>query len=87
MDPEIAEAIRLSLAEEEAKRLKELEEAEFAALQEQEAAEGSNSRELDDFEFAIQLSMAEEQSRLEAEAHEEFPALEIRSGKGKGKQR
>jgi hypothetical protein len=89
MDPEIAEAIRLSLAEDEAKRLQEQEEAEFEALQQQEAAEGSNDRELTDLEFALQLSLAEEQSRLEAEAQErdEFPALSIRSGKGKGKQR
>ena len=88
MDPDIAEAIRQSLAEEEAKRLQEVEEAEFEVLQHQEAAEGSNSRELDDFEFALQLSLAEEQSRLEAEAEarDEFPALSIRSGKGKGRQ-
>jgi hypothetical protein len=89
MDPEIAEAIRLSLAEEEAKRLQEQEEAEFEAFQQQEAAAGSNDSELTDLEFALQLSLAEEQSRLEAEAEarEEFPALSIRSGKGKGKQR
>ncbi|KAI4726964.1 hypothetical protein E4T49_05202 [Aureobasidium sp. EXF-10728] len=89
MDPEIAEAIRLSLAEEEAKRIQEQEEVEYEALQQQEAAEGSNSRELTDLEFALQLSLAEEQSRLEAEAdaREEFPALSIRSNKGKGKQR
>ncbi|KAG9637046.1 hypothetical protein KCU64_g14364, partial [Aureobasidium melanogenum] len=90
MDPEIAEAIRLSLAEEEAKRLQQQEQAEFEALQQQqEAAEGSNSRELTDLEFALQLSLAEEQSRLEAEAEaqEDFPALSIRTDKGKGKQR
>lgn len=89
MDPEIAEAIRLSLAEEEAKRLQQQEEAELEALQQQEAAEGSNSRELTDLEFALQLSLAEEQSRLEAEAEaqEDFPALSIRTDKGKGKQR
>ena len=93
MDPEIAEAIRLSLAEEEAKRLQEQEEAEFEAyedyqaFEEQEAAEGSNNREMSDLEFALQLSLAEEQSRLEAEAdtREEFPALSIRTKKGKGR--
>ncbi|KAG9565939.1 hypothetical protein KCV01_g20305, partial [Aureobasidium melanogenum] len=85
MDPEIAEAIRLSLAEEEAKRLQQQEQVEFGALQQQEAAEGSNSRELTDLEFALQLSLAEEQSRLEAEAEaqEDFPALSIRTDKGK----
>ncbi|KAG9763128.1 hypothetical protein KCU73_g1575, partial [Aureobasidium melanogenum] len=89
MDPEIAEAIRLSLAEEEVKRLQQQEQAEFEAFQQQEAAEGSNSRELTDLEFALQLSLAEEQSRLEAEAEaqEDFPALSIRMDKGKGKQR
>lgn len=93
MDPEIAEAIRLSLAEDEAKRLQEQEEAEFEAyedyqaFEEQEAAEGSNNREMSDLEFALQLSLAEEQSRLEAEAdtREEFPSLSIRTKKGKGR--
>ncbi|KAI5257111.1 hypothetical protein E4T42_01240 [Aureobasidium subglaciale] len=87
LDPEIAEAIRLSLAEEESKRLQEQEEAEFEAYSNQEAAEGSNSTELTDLEFALQLSLAEEQSRIEAEAEarEESPALSIRTGKGKGR--
>lgn len=42
-----------------------------------ESAEGSNSKELSDLEFALQLSLAEEQSRkdAEAEAADEFPAL------------
>lgn len=51
--------------------------------------------EADDLEFALQLSLAEEQSRLQAADDHEFPALEIRSssegsthnGKGKGKGR
>ncbi|KAI5201575.1 hypothetical protein E4T39_05104 [Aureobasidium subglaciale] len=87
MDPEIAEAIRASLAEEESKRLQEQKEVEFEACSNQETAEGSNSIELTDLEFALQLSLAEEQSRLEAEAEarEEFPALSIRVGKGKGR--
>lgn len=85
MDPEIAEAIRLSLADEEAKRQAEEDEAGYYdEANEDTAAEGSNSRELSDLEFALQLSLAEEQSRVEA-AQEEFPALSIRSGKGKGK--
>lgn len=56
-------------------------------------AEGSNRQEMDDLEFAIQLSLAEEQSRGQAAAEqEEFPALMTSSygggvDKGKGKAR
>jgi hypothetical protein len=101
MDPEIAEAIRLSLAEEDNKRLQEeIEEAQYYdSLKHNEegqedardstAPQGSNSTDMDDLEFALQLSLAEEQSRLEAEAdaREEFPALRASSAKGKGKSR
>jgi len=106
LDPDVAEAIRLSLAEEEGRRLQAEEEERLEyeiavrfgkgrkqALSSQEyeeesAAEGSNSRELSDLEFAMQLSLAEEQSRLDAEAaaKEEFPVLAVLAdGKGKGK--
>lgn len=87
-DPEIAEAIRLSLAEDEAKRRQE-EQSEHEGYEDESTAEGSNSRELTDLEFALQLSLAEEQSRQEAEAaaRDEFPALAVRTDKGKGKGR
>ncbi|KAF2753033.1 hypothetical protein EJ05DRAFT_470796 [Pseudovirgaria hyperparasitica] len=48
------------------------------------AAEGSNRAELDDLEYAMQLSLAEEKSRLESvEQNDPFPYLS--GGKGKGK--
>jgi len=49
--------------------------------------ESSAARELTDLEFALQLSLAEEQSRREAEGlSDEFPALSPgMRGKGKGK--
>lgn len=57
-------------------------------------AESSQQKEMDDLDFAIQLSMAEDQSRATGEEWEEFPALEggafassQSSGKGKGKAR
>ncbi|ETN41609.1 uncharacterized protein HMPREF1541_03545 [Cyphellophora europaea CBS 101466] len=60
------------------------------------AASGSKTqKEADDLEFALQLSLAEEQSRLEAADESQFPPLESRSssedstqsGKGKGKRK
>ncbi|KAH8697880.1 F-box and WD domain protein [Talaromyces proteolyticus] len=57
------------------------------------AAERSSQKEMDDLEFAIQLSLAEEQSREQAavQQEEEFPALISSSygalNKGKGKAR
>lgn len=58
-------------------------------------AESSQRKEMDDLDFAIQLSLAEDQSRaVTGEEWEEFPALEPgafsssqSSGKGKGKAR
>lgn len=49
----------------------------------------SNNQEMSDLEFALQLSLAEEKSRLETEAAEkdDFPALSPLRGKGKGKGR
>ena len=49
----------------------------------------SKDQELSDLEFAMQLSLAEEQSRLDAEAaHDDgFPSLSPTHGKGKGKGR
>jgi len=58
------------------------------------AAESSQQQEMDDLQFAIQLSLAENESREDAsgQEHEEFPALSsgpssLSSGKGKGKTR
>ncbi|OQD76662.1 hypothetical protein PENDEC_c004G05353 [Penicillium decumbens] len=57
-------------------------------------AESSQQKEMDDLDFAIQLSLAEDQSRGTDEEWEEFPAREPgafpssqSSGKGKGKAR
>lgn len=52
-------------------------------------AEGSsNDQQMSDLEFALQLSLAEENSRIEAEAvQDDFPALPPGAGNGKGKGR
>jgi hypothetical protein len=49
-------------------------------------AEASNKQEMDDLDFALQLSLVEEQSRKDAGEGEEFPVL-AGTGKEKGKQR
>lgn len=50
------------------------------------ASGSSKDAEMDDLEFALQLSLAEEASRKEVEASEEaFPPLSPRAGGGKGK--
>jgi len=91
--PDIAEAIRLSLLDEnpssqeffpftnsipikygkgaKADRRRSLTSSPSAA-------ESSNRQEIDDLEFAIQLSLAEEQSREQAAAaqEEQFPAFD-----------
>ncbi|KAI9930603.1 hypothetical protein MW887_011357 [Aspergillus wentii] len=106
--PDIAEAIRLSLLDEgpssfEASSsipIKYTKDAQSSPSDhpqsEPDAAESSRQQELDDLEFAIQLSLAEENSREQAEAQEqeEFPALqgmaqspEKAPGKDKGKGR
>ncbi|EED16921.1 F-box and WD domain protein [Talaromyces stipitatus ATCC 10500] len=53
------------------------------------AAESSNQQEMDDLEFAIQLSLAEEQSRenSQRQLEQEFPSLYGSSAAGKGKGR
>ncbi|KAJ4301565.1 hypothetical protein N0V90_003658 [Kalmusia sp. IMI 367209] len=48
------------------------------------ASSSGKDAELSDLEFALQLSLAEEQSRNEIEGHE-FPPLSPRAGAGKGK--
>ncbi|CAI7677545.1 unnamed protein product [Penicillium discolor] len=101
-DDELAEAIRLSLLDEQgidqtssipikyAKGVYPLRQPSPRA----EEAEGSRQQEMDDLEFAIQLSLAEGKSREDGvEEWEEFPSLApgpmpaSPSGKGKGKAR
>lgn len=110
LDPDIAEAIRLSLAESNgadpsidyadpspynipikyAKGKKSVTNSPWTTPAKQGKAAGgsSNGNELTDLEFAMQLSLAEEQSRKELE-EDQFPALSPRLGgwKGKGKAR
>jgi hypothetical protein len=102
-DDELAEAIRLSLLEEQgvpppfdltpsipikyAKGVQPRQPSPGA-----QEAEGSRQQEMYDLEFAIQLSLAEGKSRGEEQEREEFPSLAppmstSPSGKGKGKAR
>lgn len=97
IDADIAEAIRLSLQE---SSILDSPTAGFdipikyakgygspAKAKGKVNAESSNEKELSDLEFALQLSLAEEQSRKEAEL-DDFPALSpspSTGGKGKGR--
>lgn len=87
LDPDIAEAIRLSLLDENVPPqfpveprssssacipIKYSNGAEYPP----DIAESSHQREMDDLEFALQLSLAEEQSRGQQEEDDfDFPAL------------
>ncbi|KAF3035220.1 hypothetical protein E8E12_003986 [Didymella heteroderae] len=107
LDPDIAEAIRLSLAESHgadpfyddptvpspfeipikyAKGKKSASNSPWNTPMKKGKVNGSssNSNELSDLEFAMQLSLAEEQSRKEME-EDDFPALSPKPGSGKGK--
>jgi hypothetical protein len=107
LDPEIAEAIRLSLAGgngsdpfwsdstepspfdipiKYTKGKKSASNSPWGtpAKHGKGAGGSSNGNELSDLEFAMQLSLAEEQSRKEME-EDQFPALSPRPGGGKGK--
>jgi hypothetical protein len=92
VDDELAEAIRLSLLDDQThdpthsipiKYAKGVQPRESSP----EVAESSRQQEMDDLEFAIQLSLAEGKSR--EDDWEEFPSLapSSPSGKGKGKAR
>lgn len=94
-DPEIAEAIRLSLLEEQASsfgtdpfttRTSQSSQSDYSP--EPAAAESSRQQELDDLEFALQLSLVENNGP-EGEEWEEFPALNSSQSpskdKGKGR--
>ncbi|KAJ5357057.1 hypothetical protein N7517_011666 [Penicillium concentricum] len=103
-DDELAEAIRLSLLDEQGTALP-FEHASSIPIKYAkgvypprqpspgtEEAESSRQQEIDDLEFAIQLSLAEGKSREGGEEEwEEFPSLRPMpaspSGKGKGKAR
>lgn len=105
VDDDLAEAIRLSLLDEKTppepfeqtpsipiKYAKGVKRQVATSSPGMADGEGSNQKEMDDLEFAIQLSLAEDQSREEPE-WEQFPALSPHlssshsSGKGKGKAR
>ncbi|KAJ5894862.1 hypothetical protein N7495_006553 [Penicillium taxi] len=104
VDDDLAEAIRLSLLDEKSSSppleqtpsipIKYAKGAKRPPLSPDSAdAESSQQKEMDDLEFAIQLSLAEDQSR-EQQEWEEFPVLaqaslstSQSSGKGKGKAR
>lgn len=101
LDPDIAEALRLSLLDNNAgpfdtsafdsipiKYATGSKENENLPSSPKHAAAGSsNQQEMDDLEFALQLSLAEEQSREEAitSGHEDFPVLSTPSSSSKGK--
>ncbi|CAG8298875.1 unnamed protein product [Penicillium salamii] len=98
VDDELAEAIRLSLLDEQnasydatpsipIKYAKGVQRRDLSP--DADKAEGSGQQEMDDLEFAIQLSLAEGKSREEEQEWEEFPSLAPSSpvGKGKGKAR
>ncbi|KAJ5965195.1 uncharacterized protein N7479_005071 [Penicillium vulpinum] len=105
-DDELAEAIRLSLLDEQFATLPfdqmssipiKYAKGVYPPRQPSpgaEEAESSRQQEMDDLEFAIQLSLAEGKSREDGEEEwEEFPSLALGSippspsGKGKGKAR
>ncbi|KAJ5919370.1 hypothetical protein N7466_010313 [Penicillium verhagenii] len=108
VDDDLAEAIRLSLLEEKAadpypsvdltpsipiKYAKGVRRRSLSPSPSMTGPESSQQKEMDDLEFAIQLSLAEDQSR-DVQEWEEFPALASghlsssqSSGKGKGKAR
>lgn len=98
VDDELAEAIRLSLLDEQTPSYHPAHSIPIKYAKgkqhrdpspEPGNAEGSNQQEMDDLEFAIQLSLAEGKSREEEQEWEEFPSLapSSPSGKGKGKAR
>ncbi|KAJ9367440.1 hypothetical protein DTO282E5_7892 [Paecilomyces variotii] len=105
LDPDIAEALRLSLLENNpgpvdttvfdsipVKYVTGSKDEGYPPSSPERAAAGSSRQEeMDDLEFALQLSLAEEESRREATAsgQDEFPALNTLSSssrdKGKGR--
>ncbi|KAJ5638683.1 hypothetical protein N7528_001073 [Penicillium herquei] len=105
IDDDLAEAIRLSLLDEKSASSPSIDPMNSIPIKYAKGvkprsdsssgygAESSQQKEMDDLEFAIQLSLAEDQSR-DIQEWEEFPALapgqlssSQGSGKGKGKAR
>jgi hypothetical protein len=98
IDPDIAEAIRLSMEPESigsahggSVRIQYAKGVNPSSPPRHSPTEPESSRheEVDDLEFALRLSLAEEQSRQQntASEQEDFPALSPSGGKGKGKAR
>lgn len=99
MDPDVAEAIRLSMEPESvgtahsgmnpgSVRIRYAKGVNSPSPSRSPTApESSKGGEVDDLEFALQLSLAEEQSRQQTTAseREDFPALSSYSGNGKDK--
>lgn len=99
MDPDVAEAIRLSMEPEStgiAQSRVDLGSVRIRYVKGVNspsrpgspiAAESGKGAEVDDLEFALQLSLAEEQSRQQSTTseREDFPALSSHGSKGKGK--
>ena len=104
MDPDIAEAIRLSLLENHSESAvasgisisysyKSKNRRQRSPSSSPPRAPGASSKtpatreEENDLDFALQLSLAEENSRLQEqdEVNDGFPALSPRQGKGKGR--
>jgi hypothetical protein len=96
VDDELAEAIRLSLLDDQntynsthSIPIKYAKGVRPRSPSPEVEAGNSRQQEMDDLEFAIQLSLAEGKSRQEDQEWEEFPSLapSSPSGKGKGKAR
>lgn len=97
MDPDVAEAIRLSMEPESvgaahggvnpgSVRIRYAKGVNSPSPSRSPTGPGSSkNNEVDDLEFALQLSLAEEQSRQQTTASEDFPALSSCSDNGKGK--
>jgi WD40 repeat protein len=93
LDADIAEAIRQSLATSPSagafdipiRHAKPKNRKVASSKSSPRLAGSSKESEMSDLEFALQLSLAEEQSRQSLEGSEAFPGLPAASGKGKGK--
>ncbi|SMR61546.1 unnamed protein product [Zymoseptoria tritici ST99CH_3D1] len=94
LDADIAEAIRQSLAASPGagydipiRHAKPRNKKAPSAKSSPRLAGKSKEAEMSDLDFALQLSLAEEQSRRSLEESEPFPGLPVASGRGKGKGR
>lgn len=97
VDPEIAEAIRLSLLDEQTSSaatdifpMEHTGDSQPTDSPKPAMAENSRQQEIDDLEFALQLSLAENQGHEDKNEREGFPTLNngqspSNNGKGKGR--